>query len=180
MNSNDKVPVSTGMKFVALLLIVGGVVGIGVCVWIDLKLLLNFRASPFTLTTAKMGVFILLYGWAVWTGRDLWRGRRQALRFAQILFAMQIPLLSVPGFSYEFHTGLSVLASVLDGPHLHFGFQLGSSFTFLFLPLVQHVVIGVNIVALTVSVYLIQKSRKLLAAPPPELQTSAAEIALGR
>lgn len=49
MSSNDRVPVSMGMKLVALLLMVGGVVGIGVGVWLDIRWLTNSQASLFPL-----------------------------------------------------------------------------------------------------------------------------------
>lgn len=175
MNSSDSVPISTSMRLVALLLIVGGVVGIGVGVWLDIRLLTNSRISLFSGTTAIIGVFILLYGWAVWTGLDLWKGRRRALKFAQILFAMQIPLLTVPGFSYEFHIGLTVLIAILSGPHLNLNFNLGSSFAFYISSQVHGVVIGINLVALVVLVYLIRKSREISIAPLPQMPISTAE-----
>lgn len=166
MNSSDRIPVSTGMKLVALLLMVGGVVGIGVGVWLDIKLLMSSQISAFSVTTAIIGVFILLYGWAVWTGIDLWKGRRRALTFAQILFGMQIPVLTIPGFSYEFHTGLTVLITILSGLRLNFNFNIGSSFSFYISSQVHGVAIGINLVALLVLIYLIRISRP--PAPVPD------------
>lgn len=165
MSSNDRVPVSMGMKLVALLLMVGGVVGIGVGVWLDIRWLTNSQASLFSASTAIVGVFILLYGWAVWTGLDLWKGRRRALKFAQILFVMQIPVFTIPGISYEFHTGFTLLIMILRGLRLNFNFNLGSSFSFYISSEVHGVAIGVNLFALFVLIYLIRISRPPVPVP---------------
>jgi hypothetical protein len=154
MSGAERVPVSVGMKFVALLLIVGGALGIALTLWLDISLLSSERVRVFSSSTAITGAFIVLYGWGVWTGIDLWRGRRQAITMAQVLFAMQIPVLNVLGFSYEFHTGLAIRIMVLGGANLNFNFQLGSSFNFYISSQVPGTAIGVNLFALAILIYL--------------------------
>jgi hypothetical protein len=159
MSGDNRVPVTGGMKFVSLLLIIGGIVGIGVAVWIDVELMTNGQIKLFSPSTAIGGAFIVLFGWAVWTGRDLWRGRRQAITFATILFALQIPAFQIPGFSYEFHTAFTFVVSILSGPRFNLNFNLGSSFTFFISPQIQDVNIGVNLAALFVLIYLMRIRR---------------------
>jgi len=103
MKGDDKFAVTKPMRLVALLLILGGAIGVGLTIWLDVNLVMSSQIRIFSSATAIAGVFILIFGWCVWTGVDLWRGRRQALKFAMILFAMQIPVITVPGFSYALH-----------------------------------------------------------------------------
>jgi hypothetical protein len=133
-------------------------------IWLDINLLASSQIGMFSSTTAIAGVFIILFGWSAWTGLELWRGRRQAIKFAQILFAIQIPVLTLPGFSYQFHTGFLVQIAVLEGVRFNFGFHLGSAFNFYISPEVQGLAIGINLVALFVLIYLIRTGRELAAA----------------
>jgi hypothetical protein len=154
MSSDDRIKVSLGLKLVSLLLIVGGVVGIGLTLWLDLNFVNSGQISLFSPTIAITGAFIVLFGWAAWTGRELWTGNRRALTWAKILFGIQIPLIQLPGFSYEFHTGFTLPIRIITGPRLNFGFNFGSSFTFYISPQIQDVAVGINLVALIVLIYL--------------------------
>jgi hypothetical protein len=68
---------TAGERVLAFMLLLGGVLGIGVSLY--------------------MGV--LLFAGSMLTGFRLWRGRDSGRRWAIILFAMQIPILTVPGTS---------------------------------------------------------------------------------
>jgi uncharacterized SAM-binding protein YcdF (DUF218 family) len=161
MNSKDRFAVTKGMRIVALLLILGGALGVGLTVWLDVNLLMSSQIRILSSAVAIAGVFILLFGWCVWTGVDLWRGRRLALKFAMILFAIQIPVIIVPGFSYQLHTGLMLSIGILAGGQFNAGFQFGSAFNFYISSDVQGFAIGVNLVALFVLIYLIRVWREL-------------------
>jgi len=161
MNSNDRFTVTKGMRIVALLLIIGGALGVGLTIWLDTQLLMSSQLSVLSSAAAIAGVFICLFGWCVWTGIDLWRGRRKALKFAMILFALQIPVITVPQFSYRMYTGLMLQIRVLSGGQVDTGFQFGSAFGFYISPEVQGLAIGVNLVALFVLIYLIRVWREL-------------------
>jgi hypothetical protein len=161
MNGQDRFAASKGMKLVSLLLIVGGALGAGLTIWLDVKLLMSSQLSILSSAAAIAGVFICLFGWCVWTGVDLWRGRRQALKFAMILFALQVPVLTLPGFSYHLHTGLQLRIAVLTGGEFDAGFKLGSGFNLDISSDVQGLAIGVNLVALFVLIYLIRVWREL-------------------
>ena len=161
MKGDDKFAVTKPMRVVALLLMLGGAIGVGLTIWLDVNLLMSSQIRIFSSTTAIAGVFILIFGWCVWTGVDLWRGRRQALKLAMILFAMQIPMIMVPGFSYALHVGLLVRLAMLGGGEFDGGFEFGSGFNFYISSNVQGFAIGVNLVALFVLIYLIRVAREL-------------------
>ena len=169
MNGRERVPVSIGMKLVALLLMIGGVLGVGLTFWLDLSLVSSGRAGVLSPAIAMTGAFIVLFGWAAWVGRELWIGERRALRMAGILFALQLPVLRIPGLIYEWHTGFTVPITVSSGARFGAGLNLGSSFSFYISPQIQDFYVGVNLVAVLVLVFLIRKSREVSAAalPPP-------------
>lgn len=78
---------------------------------------------------------------------------------------MQIPVFTIPGISYEFHTGFTLLIMILRGLRLNFNFNLGSSFSFYISSEVHGVAIGVNLFALFVLIYLIRISRPPVPVP---------------
>ena len=162
---SEKLPAAKGLKIISLLLMLGGCFGVALTVAFDFGLLTTSGMSIFSPTVAIAGVFIVIFGWCVWTGIDLWRGRRQALPWAKILFAIQIPTLIVPGFSYEFHTGFVVRIMASVPFRLGANFNFGSSFSFYISPSIHGFAIGVNIVAVIVLVYLMRAARPARIEP---------------
>jgi hypothetical protein len=158
MKTMEQVPASTGLKFVSLLLMIGGVVGICITFWLETNFVTNGQIGLFSPTTGIFGSFIVLFGWAAWTGRELWQRKKQALTMAKVLFALQIPLFQIPGFAYEFHVGLTVPIRIASGGHIGSGFNLGSSFSFYISSQVRGFAIGVNLAALLVFIYLMRIS----------------------
>lgn len=51
------------------------------------------------------GLYLVIFGWCVWTGVDLWQGKPQGYKWAKVLFAAQIPVITFPGFTYHFEVG---------------------------------------------------------------------------
>lgn len=146
------------MKAVSLLLIIGGVVGIVIAIALEVRFLSIPGAPFFSPSIAILGAFNLIYGWSIWTGVDLWRGKSQALLWARILFAMQILAITVPGFRYEFNTGL-MLQVLYRSARIHFGFKLGSSFAFYISQSIEGFALGINVFAVGVFVYLMRAGR---------------------
>jgi hypothetical protein len=66
--------------------------------------------------------FMAVFAWSVLTGVRLWRGDRRGWKWGLILFMAQIPVLTVPGMSYEFYTGIAI--KVMAG-HIEDHFQMG-------------------------------------------------------
>jgi hypothetical protein len=138
----------------AFLLMVGGALGIGVSLYmaallLRTQLIASFIAWP----------LVLLFVWSILTGFHLWRGQSSGRRWATILFAMQIPILTVPGFSYEYYTGLSVkvIGGHVDKP---VSFSLGSNGNLqVFDPRVTDFAYGLNLFGLAATAYLVTRRR---------------------
>ena len=165
MNNSEAFLSSKGMKVISLLLMLGGIFGVGIAVLIDGRYLMSPGAKFFSPSVAIAGVFILLFGWAVLTGIDLWLGRSEALTWARILFAIQIPTIAVPGFSYEFHIGFILRFIVRSGFRIGFDFNLGSSFNFYISPSIQQFALGINVFAVGVLIYLLRAARPAAVKP---------------
>ncbi len=139
---------SAGMKLISLLLSIGGAVGVAVSLWA-----LSHVAS------SKQAVLAVLYacifGWAMWTGVDLWRNKPRAYKWALILLAFQIPNISIPAFAYQFYTGLSFLVSFTPPANVGFELHLASLISFQSSPSVQDVIVGINVVAITALIWLL-------------------------
>lgn len=143
-------------RFVAVLLGVGGLAGIAVCLFLFGKL---FSQS------AGLAVFLLVVLGSVftactWTGFKLWSNEPRAKRWAKILLALQIPTFSIPGFVYEFYTGLS-WSIYFDHGDNKFGtyFMLGSSANFELFNSSENLKIGVNLIAIALLVLIARLPR---------------------
>jgi len=110
-------------KLLALMLMVGGVVGIALA-------LLFIVNQPITLSVVVFGViFVLVFGWSALKGLDLWKEKPAGYKWGKILFAAQVPLINFSGFSYWFYTGLNAWFMVRWGDIQSPGFaQLGVYF----------------------------------------------------
>lgn len=151
--SDQTKSVGKDIRLIAILLIVGGIFGIGLAVWLGLQ------ASSQQPAFAFYGlVFGAVFAWSAWKGISLWKGRPDGYKWAKILFAAQIPILSLPYFAYEFYTGLS-LRLIFGQVNSNIGFGLGSSIEFYVSPEIRNTVFGINLIALIVFVYLVKMSR---------------------
>lgn len=138
----------------ALLLLVGGALGVGLSLYMATVVL----RSSLIAGLIALPVVLLFVGSMV-AGLYLWRGRTRGRKWATILFAMQIPILTVPGFSYEYYTGLSV--AVLGG-HVDkaVSISLGSNGNLqVFDPRVTDSAYGVNLLGLAATAYLVARRR---------------------
>lgn len=159
MSHNKKEYVRVGVKLVASLLIAGGIIGVLYTVAIGVQVVVQ---QPFFAIFAVISIAV--YVWSGLKGSDLWRGKPQGYKWAKILFALQIPVICVPGLLYEFNTPLHLnIMFGHVGNAVMFG-QTGAIVEFAFGPnLNLHVFspelhclfFSVNIVALIALVYLI-------------------------
>ena len=144
-------PNNAADKFLALLLMVGGAVGIAAALYVSPQL---FRQH--WLYGLLMAIFVLAFAWTALAGFRLWRGERRGWKWATILFAMQIPVLTVPGMSYEFYTGLTLkLMGGNADKTLEFG--LGSNLNFYLDTTITDLVYGINLFALLAAIILFRR-----------------------
>jgi hypothetical protein len=145
-------------KLVAVLLAVGGLAGLGVTLWMEIKILSGPAGNR--IAAALMGLFAFIYGASTWTGIELWRKKPHAFTLAQILLLAQIPSVGFPGFAYYFYTGLTLYLSLSTRSDVATGFefQLGSAFHFQISREIDGSVWGVNLVAI-LALYFLGKSR---------------------
>jgi hypothetical protein len=143
-------------KLIALLLVIGGIAGVGVCGWTCVKLAFYQSQPIFSLAAGLMAVFAIIFALCVWTGIDLWRGRPRAYKWAQVLLALQIPAITIPGFAYQFYTGMLLLAYWNHGEgNLGADFELASSITFKISSGIEDSIFGVNLIALAALIVLL-------------------------
>lgn len=142
-------------KFLALLLIIGGGAGlvVGMMLWLEASL-----TSLFAL------VFIALFGLSVWVGAGHWRGQPRYHVWAQILFALQVPIVACSAFTYKFFTAMTLDLSFERATEskLNVDWELGSKISFVIGPDTPDFVIGVNLLALAALAYLLFVPRKLV------------------
>jgi hypothetical protein len=140
---------SAGIKFVAALLMIGGLLGVAIGIWLGIAAI---QQAPATIIIAALiiGVFVF----CVYQGFGLWGGKNSSHIWTKRIFAAQIPIVSFPGFSYEFYTGLSL--SLMGGENVEpITMDLGSSFSIYFSPEIQVTHYGINIIAIIVFTYLL-------------------------
>lgn len=154
--------VSIGLRILALLLIVGGIVGVLIA-----GLMVYQFLQAHWIYLLLIAAFIALFLWSALTGLRLWRGEQRGLKWATTLFAMQIPVLTVPGLEYEFYTGLAVK---LMGGNVESGFLLamGASGSFYLDTTINDWVYGINLLALVAVIYLVLHRRTSEASSTDE------------
>src|SRR5262245_38644726 len=103
-------------------------------------------------------LFLGVFAWSALTGFRLWRGDARGKKWAKILYAAQIPILTVPGFNYEYYTGLSL--AILGGQaEKNFSFGLGASLSLYLDTRITGLYYGVNLFAVAALVYLLYRLR---------------------
>lgn len=139
-------------RVLALLLVVGGVVGMGA------GLMFAWYKLPENALYLLLAVpFVLLFGSAILTGIRLWQDTAWGRKWAIILFASQVPVLSFPGLVFLWYTGLQVAPVVQVTATFEFGMllELGASGQFFVGGAENPVVLGVNVFALAALVFLV-------------------------
>jgi hypothetical protein len=118
--------VKIGVRFVAFLLLAGGVLGI-----LGAYMLTRSRwPSGNWISLVGPLVSFPVYAWTILKGLELWRGRPNGYWWATRLFALQIPILSIGWLTYEYSVGFSARFSFGE-TRQPFGLDIGSSFNLL-------------------------------------------------
>ncbi|HEY6249258.1 MAG TPA: hypothetical protein VI685_04820 [Candidatus Angelobacter sp.] len=159
----------TGLRLIAVVLIGSGVLLMGLFLWLLIE-------------AAKLAALqVLLYSWvlavpvwSIWTGFGLWKLEPWAYKSAIALFIAEMPVIAVPGFLYQFYTGmnLAVLSATTD-VKLVFRFDVGAAFRLQFPPELQSFVVGLNVIPILMLIYM-KKCQRLVENPPlPEISPTS-------
>ena len=155
----DKQKRKMGTRLLALMLGLGGLVGIGVCLWTYIQILVQ-SGMKFSPAAALFGVFIVIFGWSAWVGAELWQDKPKAYAWAKILFLLQIPTINVPHFAYQFYTALMLgLEFNRDNDKIGLDFQIASAIDFRIAHDIDNLILGVNLIAVAALIYLMTVSR---------------------
>lgn len=131
------------IKFLAALLVLGGIVGAG------LSALSGYAVARMHLgASAVLIASALLFLFAALTGIRLWRDDPRGAKWASILFALQIPVITLRRFDYEFFTGLTLKIVRAQGTW-DSNFLLGSSLNVMFDEQPISPRFGINVIALS-------------------------------
>lgn len=149
-------------RFLAAVLMVGGVLGAGIFLFVSARVVSRLARAGAALQPAQwaslliVAALLALFVWSVIVGVRFWRRQGRAWKWAAILFAMQVPILTIPGVHYEYYTGIAVQ---LLGGHAAklFNLELGSQASVLFGGAMVDVVYGVNLFAVAAVVFLLMR-----------------------
>lgn len=117
-------------------------------------------------------LFAALYAWGIWCGVRMLEASPDAERKNLKFWLTQVPVLSSPVLGYFFANGFHLTVSVQAFPlNLNANFLLGSTFTYSLLQPDKPWILGVNLFALGISLFLARKVRRLPSSnsskPPP-------------
>jgi len=164
MHNNDKLQPTIGVRIVAVLMMVGGIVGVIGAIRLVLYWAARDESLPFVVHCCS----IPLFAWTAFVGWNLWRGQTRFLRWAAILFGLQVIVFGVGGFAYEFSTGLSARIAVggfmvpMPPPshNLSIGANFGSSLNLNLTRDDSRWMVGINVVALIIWLYVLRSLNK--------------------
>jgi len=144
-------------RILGVLAIGGGALGIAIGVQVA-------ASAGGVLTWVLITPFLCLYIWGMWCGVCLVENRNDSTRDNLVFWAFQVPLLQSPYFGYFFTSGLfSTITFQPSETKWGFLFWLGSKFEISLMQAGRPLVLGINLFALAIAVFLYRHSRK---APP--------------
>ena len=129
-------------RVISVFLIFGGLLGLLGTYFLAAHAVRNHQ-EPQIISTILSA---LLFAWCILSGIELWREKPRGLRFAKILFALQIPVFTVARFTYEFSTLFS-LRLMIGNTSRTIGANIGSSGNIHLSPQSSGFLAGINLVA---------------------------------
>lgn len=137
-------------RFFALVLIVGAVVGVALLAYLMTKTGFG-DAKVVGLFAGFCAMLCFTFAVGVW----LWRGTPAGRRWAPILFATQVPIIQLTGFSLSWFTSLLLGATLDLGDHTwNLNLQFGAGFEFYIGAPAEHQLVGINAFALFAALWL--------------------------
>lgn len=150
-----------GIRILAALLLIGGVIGIAITLYMGYGML-----KQHWIYGLVFALFALLFAYSTFIGFRLWQGHPLGRKRAMLLFATQVPVFTLPGVTYEWYTGL---AFKIMGGHVEKRtvLGLGSSINFYLDTRITDFAYGVNVVALVALLFLVaQRSHSAFQGAP--------------
>ena len=93
-------------RFLAAMLVAGGVAGVGLFLW----LLSKYTSNPAGF--AIVCILIAILGYTVFVGASLWKDTPFGRKWATVIYATQIPAFAVPGLTLGWFTGISIAPAI--------------------------------------------------------------------
>lgn len=150
-----------GTKFIAIYEIIGGLLGVVIVSMLLYKLFkayAQFDQGVFLSTLLTCIIVLSLYIISLIAGFLLWKGQNLGNKLSLFIQALQIPNISLSGFSYIFVSGIQLALNISKGlsEDIKFNlfFYLGSKFDINLFSKESSFLIGVNIIALLIFIYL--------------------------
>jgi hypothetical protein len=152
-------------RFLAVLLAVGGVIGIAIALFMGFTFV-----KQHWIYIVIVAAFAALFAYSTLVGYRLWKGDPVARKRALLLFASQVPVFTLPGVTYEWYTGLAfkIMGGQVEKTTV---LSLGSSINLYLDTRITDVAYGVNIVALLAVGCLLAARSKLAATVAPREST---------
>jgi hypothetical protein len=161
MNNGFRGRVIYGARIIAFFLVAGGLLGMLNSVLMGSQAALQKESLRAISASLSAGLF----AWGTLTGVALWRGTLRGIKWAKLLFALQIPVFSVARLTYEFSTFFSFRLMAGNTSH-YIGGNIGSSSNIYLSPHSPGLMFGINIVAVIALLYLIWGSQSASAEDP--------------
>jgi len=109
-------------------------------------------------------VYAAVFAFAFTVGLWLWRGEPRGRRWGIVLYALQIPLLTVGRFQYDFYNGVRIpLVHTLGDFSITLGFGASAELAWAQAPAAN--VLGIDLFAVSALIFLLTMHR---LAPPTE------------
>lgn len=128
----------------------------------------NIQQSPQLFSIIFTGTFLAIYCWGAWCGLALLEQKMNAAGFASVFWLLQIPYFMSPVIGGSFSSGASIIVYYAFGSGSGWRLQFGSRFDYSFMQPDQPFIIGLNLFALLVALFLGVVSMRPLTAPSRE------------
>lgn len=138
----------TVVKFLAFLLGAGGALGMGISIFLAVK----GTSAHWLYLLPAIGLFFLFY-WSAVSGLKLWRDEPQGWKWAPRLYTAQIPIITVPGLTYQYYTGIYICL-VGGQTDQNFTVGLGANANIFLATSIESWAYGINIFAAVAAAFL--------------------------
>jgi hypothetical protein len=143
------------VKCLAILLGAGGALGMGMSIFMAIK-----GVDAHWLYLLPAVALLFLFYWSAISGLKLWRNDPQGWKWAPRLYTAQIPIITVPGLTYQYYTGVYIC--IIGGQtEQNFTIGLGANANFFLATTINSWAYGINLFAVIAAAFLWHAKRQL-------------------